>query len=405
MSRDVALSIEGVSKQFTRRGPRPATLKQLAAHPRSHARRDKFWALQDVNLSVLAGQTVGLIGANGSGKSTLLRLIGGIGRPTRGRILRNRDIGAMLALGDTLDPLLTGRENAITAGIVAGYRKKEVVARLHDIVEFSELEEFIDHPLRTYSDGMKLRLAFAVAISAEPEVLLIDEVLSVGDLRFQEKCFSRLEDLQSLGTTIVFASHDELQVRKLCERVVWLARGRMQGEGEPDDVYDAYKRAMESETERRASALGSEARHGTDSGTTRFGTREVEIVDVRVVPDTIRTGGPHVVTPIRIEVDVETSLSVDEPIIGVSLHRVADFTKVLDVSTEGDGVRVGRLQGRRTVTLTLEHLDIGPGSYSFDVGVYERNWAYVYDYHWHAYPLEVISPGGSFGPARRWTET
>ncbi len=136
----VALSIEGVSKQFARRGPRPATLKQRLPIRAQHTRRDKFWALQDVNLEVHTGETVGVIGANGSGKSTLLRLIGGLGKPSRGRIVRNREIGAMLSLGDTLDPLLTGRENAITAGILAGHRKKEVVARLDEIVEFSELE-------------------------------------------------------------------------------------------------------------------------------------------------------------------------------------------------------------------------------------------------------------------------
>ena len=178
MTADVAIRVDGVSKRFARKGPRAATLKQLVAHPLANAQRDAFWALQDVNLAVKTGETVGIIGANGSGKSTLLRLIGGLGKPTRGRIVRSRRVDAMLSLGDSLDPLLTGRENAITAGILAGYRRREAVAKLDEIVAFSELEDVIDRPLRTYSDGMKLRLAFAVAISASPEVLLIDEVLS-----------------------------------------------------------------------------------------------------------------------------------------------------------------------------------------------------------------------------------
>ena len=217
MTTDVAIGVDGLSKRFTRKGPRPTTVKRLVAHPLANARRDTFWALQEVNLEVRAGETVGIIGANGSGKSTLLRLIGGLGKPTRGRIVRRRRIDAMLSLGDSLDPLLTGRENAITAGILAGCRRREAIAKLDEILSFSELEEVIDRPLRTYSDGMKLRLAFAVAISASPEVLLIDEVLSVGDLRFQAKCFARLEELRAGGTTILFASHDETQVRDLCE--------------------------------------------------------------------------------------------------------------------------------------------------------------------------------------------
>ena len=203
---DVAISLEAVSKRFTRRGPRPNTLKQWFVHPLSQARRDRFWALQDINLEIRQGETVGLIGANGSGKSTLLRLIGGIGKPTRGRITRRRRVDAMLSLGDALDPMLTGRENAITAGILSGYRRSEVIAKLDEIIAFSELDEFFDHPLRTYSDGMKLRLAFSVAISVDPEVLLIDEVLSVGDVSFQEKCFARLEELQEAGTTILLTS-------------------------------------------------------------------------------------------------------------------------------------------------------------------------------------------------------
>lgn len=406
MTTDVAIGVDGLSKRFTRKGPRPTTVKRLVAHPLANARRDTFWALQEVNLEVRAGETVGIIGANGSGKSTLLRLIGGLGKPTRGRIVRRRRIDAMLSLGDSLDPLLTGRENAITAGILAGCRRREAIAKLDEILSFSELEEVIDRPLRTYSDGMKLRLAFAVAISARPEVLLIDEVLSVGDLRFQTKCFARLDELRAGGTTILFASHDEMQVRDLCERVLWLSRGRVQAVGEPDSVFDAYKGAMKAETERRTSVLGMDRHVVGDDGETsaeRFGTLEVKITGVKVTPSTIQVGGRDGSTPIRLEVDLYAPVPIDDPIVGVSLHRVSDFVKVLDVSTESDGARLGRLHGSRTVALSLDHLDAEAGSYRFDVGVYERHWSYVYDYHWHAYPLEIVSGGGAaFGPLRQW---
>lgn len=399
-----ALAVEAVSKRFTRRGPRPPTVKQLLRDPLARARRDRFWALQDVSLRVQAGETIGLIGANGSGKSTLLRLIGGLGRPTRGRIVRGQEVEAMLSLGDTLDPYLTGRENAITAGILSGYRRREIVSRLDEIVEFAELEDFFDRPLRTYSEGMKLRLAFSVAISHEPELLLIDEVLSVGDLRFQEKCFRRLEELQRGGTTVLFASHDESQVRRLCQRVVWLARGRMQASGGPDEVYDAYQASMRLETERRAEALGfAPSRLEQGPGHERVGTFEVEIGGVRIEPATVPAGGLGG-TPIKIEVDLEPRVPVQEPIVVVSLHRAEDYSKVLEVSTEGDGVAIGRLESARTISLMLDRIDVEPGSYRFDVGVFERNWEYAYDYRWHAYPLEILG-GAGFGPARRWSST
>lgn len=394
------VSVEGVSKEFMRRGTRALTLKLLALHPRSAWRRDRFWALRDVSFEVEAGEAVGIVGANGSGKSTLLRLVAGLGRPTRGRIRRFRAVEAMLSLGDTLDPLLTGRENAVTAGILAGHRRREILLHLPEIAAFAELEPFFDDPLRTYSDGMRLRLAFAVATCGTPEVLLIDEVLSVGDLRFQEKCLDRLSELRASGTTVLMASHDEGLVRRYCGRALWLARGSVQAIGEPDRVYEAYREAMTSETARRAEVLGLA---GRGRGPNRLGTLEIEIAAVRVSPPAVTAGAPSATQPVRVEIDLVPRTRVADPILGVSLRRVDDLTKVLDVSTEGDGARLGVLDRPRTVTLTLDRLDVAPGEYRFDVGVYERSWEYVYDYHWHAYPLEVVAKsGGSYGPARRW---
>ncbi|MGH3104656.1 MAG: ABC transporter ATP-binding protein [Gaiellaceae bacterium] len=402
MRGDLALSVESVSKRFIRRA-RPATLKQLALHPIEHLHRDRFWALQDVSLDVRQGQTVGLIGANGSGKSTLLRLVAGLGKPTAGKVTRRGEVAAMLSLGDTFDPFLTGRENAVTAGILAGYRRREVVAMLDRIVAFAELEEFFDHPLRTYSDGMRLRLAFSVAVSVEPEVVLIDEVLSVGDLRFQEKCFARLEELQEAGTTILLASHDDSQVRRLCQHVVWLARGRVQAQGDPDTVYERYRGAMRAETEQRAQTLaeagGGDVPAADDSS--RVGTYEVEIAGVRVVPATVRLGVDDTDAGVRIEIDLVPRTPVEEPIVTVSLHRVGDYARMLEVSTEGDSVALGRLDEPQTVMLVIDRVELPPGSYRFDVGVFERNWSYIYDYRWHAYALEIVARDGGRAP-HRW---
>ena len=223
----VAFGVEGVWKQYEREGARRETVKQALLQPLGHWRRERFWALSDINLRVHEAETVGLIGANGAGKSTLLRLVAGLGKPTRGRITRYRKSEAILTLGDTFDPLLTGRENAISAAIIAGFTRKQAQRKLDDIVAFAELEDFIDQPLRMYSDGMRLRLAFSVAMSVEPKILVIDEVLSVGDIRFQDKCVARLQEFKERGATILLASHDDRQVQEMCKRVIWLGHGRL----------------------------------------------------------------------------------------------------------------------------------------------------------------------------------
>lgn len=404
-SPETVVSVDGVWKRFTRHRSGTPTLKQMLLNPRAQYRRDRFWALRDISLVVGEGDTVGIIGANGSGKSTLLRLVGGLGKPTRGRIVRQRAVGAMMTLGESFDPLLTGRENAITGGIIAGYTRKQALAKLDEIVEFAELDDSFDLPIRVYSDGMRMRLGFSVAISAEPEILLIDEVLSVGDLRFQEKCFDRLSELQARGTTILLASHDEDQVMRLCGRVVWLAQGRIQAQGSPEEVYEEYRQAMRLETQRRTSAEPPIPRHaGSELSMeeNRFGTLEVEIADVRITPSEVPRAGNGAASPVTVEIDIEPRAPVDEPIVAASLHRVTDGAMVLDVSTEGDGVGVGRLDKPTTIALVFDRLDFEPGAYKLSVGVYERSWAYVYDYHWQAYPLEVTGRGGGFGPPRRW---
>jgi lipopolysaccharide transport system ATP-binding protein len=401
---EVVLDIQGIWKRYTRRGHGQRTLKRTLLSPSDLLRRDRFWALQDINLHVESGETVGLIGANGSGKSTLLRLVGGLGRPTRGRIQRFRNVGAMMTLGESFDPLLTGRENAVTAGIVSGYTRREVERKLDEIVAFAELDEFFDHPIRTYSDGMRMRLAFAVAISNEPELMLIDEVLAVGDLRFQNKCFERLQELQKGGATILLASHDQEQIAELCTRVLWLAHGRMQAYGTPDEVYDAYRDAMQAETERRLTSVVHSAPNGSTTAENRFGTREVQIAAVRFDPQRLGRATPDGTMPLRLEIDLVPTAPVQDPIVSVSLRRVADASMVLDVNTAGDNIRLGLVDKPMTIGLALDRLDLEPGSYRFDVGVYEQDWGCVYDYHWQAYPFE-LSGGAStgFGPRRRWT--
>jgi lipopolysaccharide transport system ATP-binding protein len=403
---DVVLTVEGLWKRFDREAA-PPSLKQAVVHPFRQFKHDRFWALSDINLDLHEAETIGLIGANGAGKSTLLRLAAGLGKPSRGRVRSARTPEAILTLGDTFDFMLTGRENAFSAAIIAGFTRSQARDKIDEIVSFAELEEFMDQPLRTYSDGMRLRLAFSIAVCTEPDLLVIDEVLSVGDVRFQDKCFARLLEFQERGAAILFSSHDDGQVMRLCNRVIWLSHGRMMADGSPDEVYEAYREAMRDETLRRVEALPEELRENgatVGNGDRRFGTREVEIVGLRVTPDDLGVRGTDGGPPLDIELVLEPRVPVDEPIIAVSMHRHGDGAKVLDVSTQDDHVLLGRLDRRSTVRLALDHLDLEPGSYYLDVGVYERDWAYVYDYHWQAHTLQIGSGGrGGFGPPRRWS--
>ena len=201
---------------------------------------ERFWGLRDVSFRVDAGQAVGLIGANGSGKSTLLRLIGRVGRPDTGRIEVTGRIGALLDLGAGFHPDLTGWENAILGGIINGLTRKQVFARLDSIVSFAEVAEAMDNPIRTFSSGMQMRLAFSLAVHTEPSVLLIDEVLSVGDTSFQQKCLERIHEIRASGCSILLVSHDPTTIEEFCDEAIWLNEGRLAGSGKAPNVLRDY---------------------------------------------------------------------------------------------------------------------------------------------------------------------
>jgi lipopolysaccharide transport system ATP-binding protein len=238
--------VEGVWKKYRHWEPNRAMTVQEMVLRGLRRQISHFWALSDVSFEVRSGRMVGIVGFNGAGKSTLLRLVAGVGRPTRGRVELRGRIGAILDLGVGFHPELTGRENILTSGISSGLTRREVMQRFDQIVAFSELEEFLDHPLRTYSSGMNLRLAFAVASHIEAEVLLIDEVLAVGDLAFQQKCRERLQSFKNSGCTGLIVSHTPESVLELCDDAIWLERGRVVAFGPADEVVTSYITAAQA---------------------------------------------------------------------------------------------------------------------------------------------------------------
>ena len=239
---DYAVVVKDLSKQYRLyHADRPWTLHEtLVRGFRRLQPREQFWALRDVSFSVAPGRVVGVIGSNGSGKSTLLRLIAGVGRADAGYINVSQRIGGLLDLGTGFHPDLTGRENVFVNGVISGLTRREVKQRFDSIVDFAELESFIDNPIRTYSTGMQMRLGFAIAIHARPEMLLIDEILSVGDHSFQRKCLDRITQFKNEGCTILIVSHDTGQISEFCDEAIWLNAGCLAASGPADAVVAQY---------------------------------------------------------------------------------------------------------------------------------------------------------------------
>ena len=205
---------------------------------------DRFWALRHIQIELLPGQALGVIGPNGAGKSTLLRLVGGIGRPDEGSLMVSGRVGALLSLGAGFHSDLTGRENIYINGVICGLRRNEVRRRFEAITDFAELGDNIDKPLRTYSSGMWMRLAFSIAVNIDPDVLLVDEVLAVGDVRFQEKCLARIKVIREQGVAILLVSHDTQVIDQFCDQVIWINSGQMVAQGKAEEITAAYLSAM-----------------------------------------------------------------------------------------------------------------------------------------------------------------
>jgi lipopolysaccharide transport system ATP-binding protein len=370
-----------------------------------HAER---WALKDVSLEVGAGQSVGIIGLNGAGKSTLLRVAAGVTQPTRGTITVPDHVVSVLMLGAPFDPSLTGRENALTAAIVTGFSRAQAKALLPAVLEFAELEQFADAPLRTYSDGMKLRLAFGVVAQTEPAALLIDEVMAVGDLRFQRKCMDRIREMRAGGTAVMFASHGLEQVASECDMALWLHAGSLRAYGTSASVIAEYKDAARSQTfERTPPPFRQPDVGGLELRRNRFGSQELTIDDVTLRgSDGAATAEITSGSPMGITLELRSHGDpIADPIVGFTIHRSADGVICCDSSTAGEGVSLGTVAGRLALELRFDRLDLVPGDYVFDIGVYRADWEYAYDFHWQAYPLHVLgstADKGVYRPPLSW---
>jgi lipopolysaccharide transport system ATP-binding protein len=402
---DYAVVVHGLSKQFYRyHVDRPWTLHEAFVKGLRWVQpAERFWALRDVSFSVAPGNMLGIVGPNGSGKSTLLRLIGGIGRPDAGSFEVRKKVGALLDLGAGFHPDLTGRENVFINGVVSGLTRREVAQRFDSIVAFAELEAFIDNPIRTYSTGMQMRLGFAIAVHSEPEILLIDEILSVGDHSFQRKCFDRIDQFKSEGCTILLVSHDSQLVRESCDEAIWLSSGRLVLHGRPDVVVNQYIDEADALMERCVSIDLETRRRTPKTGPTitttqgvelqlhknRFGSLELEVVEVLLI-DTKGRATVQIESgePLRIEISYRTASVIAEPIFHVVICR-EDGLVCYELDTESDRVGPGIVEDQGRIALQIDRVDLSPGSYYVDVGVYASGWSYAFDYHYKVYALTI----------------
>lgn len=246
---DIMINVKNVSMRFNLGIEKGFSIKQgfvdMFNKEKKHKKKEEFWALRDVNFQVKKGEVIGFIGSNGAGKSTLLKIVAGVMKPTKGRVDSYGNICPMIELGAGFDPQLTARENIYLNGAVMGYTKELIDSKFNEIVEFSELKDFLDVPVQNFSSGMVARLAFSIATIVEPEILIVDEILSVGDIAFQAKSERKMLSMINGGTTVLFVSHSIEQIKKMCDRVVWLEHGKMIKIG-GKEICDEYKKYMES---------------------------------------------------------------------------------------------------------------------------------------------------------------
>jgi ABC-type polysaccharide/polyol phosphate transport system ATPase subunit len=382
---NIAISVKDVVKQYKVRHEKGRTLKEAFLRQRIYS--ETINALNHVSFDVAKGTTLGLIGSNGSGKSTILKMIAGTSRPNSGKVEVSGRISALLELGAGFHPDFTGKENVFLDGIILGLSRKQIEARFDEIVDFAEMEEFIDAPAKTYSSGMFMRLAFAVAISVDPDILLIDEVLAVGDASFQRKCLARIDQLKNKGKTLVFVSHGMEQVRQLCDQAVWLDRGSVGALGNTDRVIDQYIESVFEKDEARISA--AEAGKDGAEDENRWGTRRAVIDEVNLLDGTgakrhyFNTG-----EAMKIQVRYNSRERAEEPVIGIII-RTSDGTICFGSNTQTLGDAPALLPETGALELEFEELPLLPGIYDVTAILQNEDSTETFDYHDRKYNFEV----------------
>lgn len=394
---DTAIGVDDVSKRFRLYHEKYTSLKERVIHF-GRIPHEEFWALRDINLDIKEGETVGLLGHNGSGKSTLLKCMAGILQPTTGQISVRGRLAALLELGAGFHPELTGRENVFLNASILGMPKKEIEKRFDEIVAFAELEQFIDNQVKHYSSGMYVRLGFAVAVNMDPEILLVDEVLAVGDESFQRKCLERVRRFQKEGRTIVFVTHAADLVRQICDRAAVLDHGVMVALGTPGEAVRAFREhLLQGERYDEAAELA------TDDDTPRPPTQE-EKRNLKVRLTNVEISYPNDTEqryllpgqPLSVGLHYDAVERVDDVVFGLAIHDV-EGRLVFGSNTDFLGIDVGALEGPGVVTFQTDAVPLLDGTYLLTIGIHSHDETTVYDWREQRHQFEVMNPHRTSG--------
>jgi lipopolysaccharide transport system ATP-binding protein len=382
------ISVDGVSVQYRVPQERIGTFKEyMIRYIQRQIKHNTFLALDNISLNVNRGEVFGIIGENGAGKSTLLKLIAKVLRPTRGRIWVKGRVAPLLEVGAGFHPELTGRENVYLNGAMLGFTQKEMDKRFQQIVDFAELWDFIDAPLRTYSSGMWARLGFAVATDVDPDILIVDEILSVGDENFQRKSSERIAAFREKGATILLVSHNMSLIEEMCDRAVLFDHGKVVTTGTTKAVVNSYLERVRGEESQRL------AEQGILNENNRWGNQTIQIEAAKILGgDGKEQSVFHTGETLILEFEYHAHKPIEEPIFGVAIHR-QDGVHITGPNTKFANYTVGRVNGKGKISYTIDSLPFLEGLYRFSVAATNSSDTEMFDYHDRVYAFRVDNHG------------
>ena len=407
MAEEYAIQVNNVSKVYKLFASNVDRVRDALSLTRKKLYKEHY-ALKNLSFNVKKGEAVGIIGVNGAGKSTILKIITGVLQPTSGEVVIDGRISALLELGAGFNPEYTGLRNVYLNGMMIGFSKEEIDAKLDDILKFADIGDFINQPVKSYSSGMFVRLAFAVAINIDPEILIVDEALSVGDVFFQNKCFHKFEEFRKKGKTIIFVSHDLGSIRKYCDRAILLNHGEKSGEGSPAEVIDLYKKILVKQSEKKGNTISTKtpdkdswmSHYAINPECDEYGDKKAEIVDFAIIDKNgkftnVLTKGDE----FKIRVKIRANEAVHEPISTFTIKTLKG-TDVTGTNTMFEDVFLGDLKAgeERVVTFT-QTMNVQGGEYLLSMSCthYEEDELRAFHRLYDVISLTVISEKDTVG--------